>query len=206
MLYITGINIFMFYILPRHGVSARAGGDFHTEGVAAVEYYCLMVRTGGEASFKEQATKVFSSQGINATLYLFQRRLRRGKGEYYDAVLFPGYLFLEVEGLTAEVFGLLKKVKDFCRVLPSNAEPQMIRGAALDELKLFMGHGGYLGVSQVVFLPGKKIRAVAGPLMGLEGNVYKVNKKKKQITVISSLSPDGKKFDLLYEEAELVGE
>ena len=69
-----------------------------------------------------------------------------------------------------------------------------------------MGHGGYLGVSRVVFLPGKKIRAVSGPMVGLEGCVWKVNKKKKQITVISSLSPDGKKFDLLYEEAELLEE
>ena len=43
-------------------------------------------------------------------------------------------------------------------------------------------------------------------MVGLEGCVWKVNKKKKQITVISSLSPDGKKFDLLYEEAELLEE
>ena len=32
------------------------------------------------------------------------------------------------------------------------------------------------------------------------------DKKKKQITVISSLSPDGKKFDLLYQDAELIDE
>jgi transcription antitermination factor NusG len=69
-----------------------------------------------------------------------------------------------------------------------------------------MRQGEYLGISKVVFLPGKKIRAISGPLVGLEGNVYKVNKKKKQITVISSLSPDGKKFDLLYQDAELVEE
>lgn len=56
------------------------------------------------------------------------------------------------------------------------------------------------------FLPGKKVRAISGPLVGLEGNIYMVNKKKKHITVISSLSPDGKRFDLLYEDAELMEE
>lgn len=171
-----------------------------------MEYYCLMVRTGAEASFKEQATKTLADHGVNATLHFFQRRLRRGKGEYYDAALFPGYLFLQVEGLTVEIVGLLRRVKDFYRLLPATGQPQEIRGAALDELKLFMGHGGYLGVSRVVFLPGKRIRAISGPLVGMEGSVWKVNKKKRQITVVSSLSPDGKKFDLLYEEAQLLEE
>ena len=50
------------------------------------------------------------------------------------------------------------------------------------------------------------MRAISGPLVGLEGNIYMVNKKKKHITVISSLSPDGKRFDLLYEDAELMEE
>ncbi len=191
---------------PRHGVSARAGGDFYKTRVVAVEYYCLMVRTGTEAEFKKQAQQVLSDHGVTASLYFFQRRLKKGKGDFFDAPLFPGYLFLQVEKLTAENLALVKKVKNFCRLLPSTTTPQLIRGKALQELELFMGQGEYLGISKVVFLPGKKIRAISGPMVGLEGNVYKVNKKKKQITVISSLSPDGKKFDLLYQDAELVEE
>lgn len=171
-----------------------------------MEYYCLMVRTGSEAEYKKRAQQVLADHGITASLYFFQRRLKKGKGDFFDAPLFPGYLFLQVEALTAEIFDLLRRVKNFCRLLPNNTAPQMIRGAALEELKFFMGQGEYLGISKVVFLPGKKIRAISGPMMGLEGNVYKVNKKKKQITVISSLSPDGKKFDLLYQDAELVEE
>ena len=171
-----------------------------------MEYYCLMVRTGSEAEYKKRAQQVLADHGITASLYFFQRRLKKGKGDFFDAPLFPGYLFLQVEKLTAENLALVKKVKNFCRLLPSNTDPQMIRGRALQELELFMGQGEYLGISKVVFLPGKKIRAISGPLVGLEGNVYKVNKKKKQITVISSLSPDGKKFDLLYQDAELLEE
>jgi transcriptional antiterminator NusG len=165
-----------------------------------------MVRTGTEAEFKKQAQQVLADHGITASLYFFQRRLKKGKRDFFDAPLFPGYLFLQVEKLTAENLALVKKVKNFCRLLPSTTTPQLIRGKALQELELFMGHGEYLGVSQVVFLPGKKIKAISGPMVGLEGNVYKINKKKKQITVISSLSPDGKKFDLLYQDAELVEE
>ena len=50
----------------------------------------------------------------------------------------------------------------------------------------------------------KKIRVISGPLAGLEGNIYKVNKKRKRITIMSSLSPNGKHFDLFYEDVELV--
>lgn len=165
-----------------------------------------MVKTGAEAEFRRQAQEVLERHREAGSVYFFRRRLKKGRGGFFDAPLFPGYLFLQVERLTAENFALLKSVRNFCRLLPSNGEPQMIRGAALEELKLFMRHGEFLGVSRVVFLPGKRIRAISGPMVGLEGNVYKVNKKKRQITVISSLSPDGKKFDLLYEDAELLEE
>ncbi len=171
-----------------------------------MEWYCLMVKTGAEAEFKRQAQDVLEQHQVAGSLHFFQRRLKKGRGDFFDAPLFPGYLFLQVERLTAENFALLKRVRNFCRVLPSNSEPQFIRGPALDELRLFMRHGEYLGVSRVVFLPGKRIRAISGPMVGLEGNIYKVNKKKRRITVISSLSPDGKKFDLLYEDAELLEE
>lgn len=171
-----------------------------------MEYYCLMVKTGTEAQFKNQAQEVLEKNQVAGRVVFFQRRLKKGKGNIFDVPLFPGYLFLEVERLTAEIFTLIKKVKNFYRFLPCNTQPQMICGTALDELKLFMNHGEFLGISKVVFLPGKKIRAISGPMVGLEGNVYKVNKKKKQITVISTLSPDGKKFDLLYEDAELLEE
>ena len=180
----------------------RAG--IFIEGVAAVECYCLMVRTGCEAEFKRQATDVLARHGIPATVYFFRRRLRKGRGESFDAPLFPGYLFLQVDSLSAQAFALVRGVRNFCRLLPGNATPQQIRGEALRELELVMRHGEYLGVSRVAFLPGKRIRAVSGPMVGLEGCVYKVNKKRKRITVVSSLSPDGKKFDLLYEDVELV--
>ncbi len=193
---------------PRHGVPARAGGDFFgaedfQEG-AGVEWYCLMVRTGAEAGFKERAEAALAARGIEGRLHFFRRRFSRGRGECVDVPLFPGYLFLQVERLTAENLALLKSVGNFCRLLPATAAPRPIRGEALEELKLFMRHGEFLGVSRVAFLPGKRIRAISGPMVGLEGNVYKVNKKKRRITVISSLSPDGKKFDLLYEEVELL--
>lgn len=171
-----------------------------------MEYYCIMVKTGEETAFKEKAQDAFLGYYPDTEFFFFQRRLRTNKGKYFDAPLFPGYLFFRIEKLSDDFILLLKSLKSFYRILIDNTQPVQIQGKALDELKLFIRNGEHWGVSKVQFLPGKKVRAISGPLVGLEGNIYMVNKKKKHITVISSLSPDGKRFDLLYEDAELLEE
>ena len=88
-------------------------------------------------------------------------------------------------------------------MLRDNQNPTQIQGQALEELKVFIRNGEHWGISKIQFLPGQKINAISGPLVGLEGNIIAVNKKKKQITVQSTLTNDGKKFDLLYEDVEL---
>lgn len=171
-----------------------------------MEYYCAMVKTGQEEAFKRNAMAVLGEEFPEVKYFFFQRKLRTNKGRYFDAPLFPGYIFFQIDTLSTEFFEKFRRLDNFCRILYSNENPISIRGGALDELKLFISNGERWGLSKVQFLPGKRVKAVSGPLVGLEGNVYMVNKKKHHITVISSLSPDGKKFDLLYEEAELVDE
>lgn len=94
----------------------------------------------------------------------------------------------------------MRHVKDFCRILRNNTDLVKFSGAALEELKLFIHNGEHWGVSKVQFFPKEKIRVI----LGLEGNIYKVNKKRKRITITSSLTPDGKHFDLFYEDVEVV--
>ena len=163
-----------------------------------------MVKVGREEIFKRNAIATLGDAFPDVKYFFFQRKLRTNKGKYFEAPLFPGYIFFQIDELSARFFQCLRGMDDFCRILYSNDKPVKIRGGGLDELKLFISNGEHWGVSKVQFLPGKKVRAVAGPLVGLEGKVYKVNKKKKHITVISSLTPDGKKFDLLYEDADLI--
>ena len=169
-----------------------------------MEYYCIMVRTGEEQSFKERALAALKDKFPDVQFFFFQRMMKSNKGECFERPLFPGYVFFQIEKLTAEFFTVLRHVKDFCRILRDNANPVKFTGTALEELKLFIHNGEHWGISQVQFLPGKKIRVISEPLAGLEGNIFKVNKKRKRITIMSSLTPDGKHFDLFYEDVELV--
>ena len=169
-----------------------------------MEYYCAMVLTGEEKKFKEYACREFSQTNPEAQFYYFERKLFTKKRGWFLGSLFPGYVFFCVERLTADFFTRLKKVKGFCRILPRNDEPLEITGAALEELSFLIKNGEVMDVSKVLFLPNQLVKAVSGPLKGYEGKIVMVNKKKKQITVQSTLTNDGKKFDLLYEDVEVV--
>ena len=98
---------------------------------------------------------------------------------------------------------LIRQTGTFFHFLPRNTTPLSIRGPALQELQHYVDYGEYLDASQLLFLPERRIKALSGPLVGLEGSIYKVNKKKKQITLFSKLRPDGDRFDLIYEDVPL---
>lgn len=171
-----------------------------------MEYYCVMVLTGEEKQFKERALKEFKETYPDTQFYFFERQLFTKNRGWFDAPLFPGYLFFSVEKFTPEFFAILRKISGFCRVLPDNQEPQQIKGESLDELRLFITKGEHWGISKLQFTLGQKIKAISGPLVGFEGNIVMVNKKRRQVTVQSNLTGAAVRFDLKYEDAEKVDE
>lgn len=99
---------------------------------------------------------------------------------------------------------ILKKIDGFIRILLDNINPIEILGTQLEELRFFIGNGEHWGISKVEFMPEKNIRVISGPLMGLEGKIYKVNKKRGRVTIITTLNPDGKKIDLAFECVQMI--
>ena len=173
-----------------------------------MEYYCAMILSGQEKSFKQsaaaatEAAREGNQDFPSSRFYVFERKLQNRNKGLFDAMPFPGYVFFEVDSLTPDFFEVIRSIKGFCRILYDNQNPVQISGQGLEELKLFIRNGEHWGISKVSFVPGQKIKAVSGPLVGLEGQIVAVNRKRKQITVQSSLTQDGKKFDLLYEDVE----
>ena len=147
----------------------------------------------------KKALELFEPQESDIKFYYFQRTLKTSHGIPYEKPLFPGYLFFQIENLTPQVVQALKKVEGFIRILIDTINPNKILGPQLEELRLFMTHGEHLGISKVEFLPGQNLRVISGPLMGLEGKVYKVNKKRGRITIITSLCNDDRRIDLAFE-------
>ncbi len=171
-----------------------------------MDYYCVMVFTGEEKTFKERANQLIKPSFPESEFFVFERKLFTNRRGWFDAVLFPGYVFFGTSILSADFFDQLKKIDGFCRILRDNQHPVKFTGEALEELKVFINNGESWGVSKVKFLPGQKIHVVSGPLVGLEGNIVAVNKKRKRITVQTNITSNSMRFDLLFEDAEVVSQ
>ena len=169
-----------------------------------MKYYCAMILTGEEKDFIKKIREAVCDKYPESTFWFFERRLYTPKRGWFSGAIFPGYVFFSVEDLTPDFLGILRATSGFCKLLLENKEPTQIQGTALEQLKLFIRNGEEWGVSKVVFLPGQKVKAVSGPLVGLEGNIIHVNKKYKQITVQATVVNMSMQFDLKFENAEKV--
>lgn len=168
-----------------------------------MEYYCIMVLTGEEKAFRERAGQIMKERFPETDFFVFERKLFTNRRGWFDAVLFPGYVFMGTKELSTEFFEQLKKIDGFCRILQDNQNPVKFSGEALEELEAFINNGESWGVSKVKFLPGQKIQVISGPLVGLSGNIVAVNKKRKRITVQTNITSNSMRFDLLFEDAEV---
>lgn len=164
-----------------------------------------MVRTGEEKSFNKAALEAVKEAFPSSRFYFFERKLFTKKRGWFDAPVFPGYIFFCTEEFTPQFYNIIRKIKGFCRILPESQTPAAIRDSVLDELKLFIKYGENLGLSKIKFEQGQKIKVLSGPLCGFEGNIVAINRKKKQVTVQSSVTGTPMRFDLKYEEIESAG-
>jgi len=138
------------------------------------------------------------------SLHFPRRRIdirRRGVIRQSTAAVFPGYVFIEAEQddiLTHQ--WEFRRTDGFYRFLKSN---QNIRPLADRDLELVLHFikkaGPIAGISRVYFNENARIVVVEGPLMGLEGRIIKVDKRKKRAKIKLDLYDDSFSIDLAFE-------
>jgi transcriptional antiterminator NusG len=164
------------------------------------EYFALQVRTGDEEGFIKRFH--VTNPGAAAAIYFLTRKLdirKAGKIVRSDQAIFPGYLFAELEeGALAVYQRLLRKTKGFYRFLPSNQNVLAMKGSDLEIVLHFIKRGS--GVSTVYFNEQSRIVVTQGPLMGLEGHIIKVDKRKKRARIKLDLYRDSFAIDFAFEE------
>jgi transcription termination/antitermination protein NusG len=62
--------------------------------------------------------------------------------------------------------------------------------------------GEIAGPSTVIFDKNNRVKVLKGPLMGQEGRIIKVDRRKRRITVAIEFADKRFKIDLAYQEAE----
>ena len=168
-----------------------------------MNYYAIQVKTRAENRFIKLFRALFPE--ITLPIHFPQRRLdirRKGKVKPSISAVFPGYIFIEAS-CDEEILACqweFRRTEGFYRFLQSNQEITPLAGRDLElALHFIKNSGAIAGKSRVYFDENSRIIVVEGPLMGLEGRIIKVDKRKRRAKIMLDLYNDSFSVDLAFE-------
>ena len=132
----------------------------------------------------------------------------RKKGKWMTKLspIFPGYLFLETEAITPDIYNICRRIPGFIRFLKDNSHITPLSGSDKEIVIHFLKLGEVVGSSLATFDEKQKVRIISGPLQGLEGFIVKVNKRKKRIKLRLELYENSFYIDFSFESIETIKE
>jgi transcriptional antiterminator NusG len=166
-----------------------------------MEYFAIQVKTRGEEKF----IRLFNALHPNKcfSMHFPQRRIdirRKGLIRQSMAAVFPGYIFIEAEreDLLTHQWDF-RRTDGFYRFLKSNQNICPLADRDLELVLHFIKTGPIVGISRVFFNDNDRIVVVEGPMMGLEGRIIKVDKRKKRAKIKLNIYDDSFAVDLPFE-------
>ena len=152
-------------------------------------WYCLFCKAGQE----QNVMRMLEGRGAKPLAPLAVRVRTGAKArEKTRQRLLPGYVFFEQEP-EPDWTGLIR-YSSVLKILHYQDETPELRGSDLD-------FEGLIDVSEVVKV-GTQIAFVSGPLVGMEGQVLKVNKGRGLVQI--SISGEGGLFHAIWCSIEYV--
>ena len=159
-------------------------------------WYCLFCKAGQE----QNVIRMLEERGARPLAPLVVHLQPGEKGlERARRRLLPGYVFFEQEE-TPDWPGIIR-YSSVLKILHYQDETPELRGADLDFVTWLKQYEGLIDVSEVVKV-GTKIAFVSGPLMGMEAQVLKVNKSRRQVQV--SVGGEGNMFHTIWCAIEYI--
>jgi transcriptional antiterminator NusG len=168
-----------------------------------MKYYALQVKTRSEEKYIKLLKALHPD--ITFPVHFPRRRIdirRKGRVIPSTAAVFPGYVFVE----TGEEDDIIKyqwsfrRTDGFYRFLKSNQNITSLADRDLEAVLHFIKNvGPVAGLSKVYFNENSRIVVIEGPLMGLEGKIIKVDKRKGRAKIKLDLYDDSFSVDLAFE-------
>ena len=143
-------------------------------------WYVVQVRTGTEENIRLQCEANIPEEIMEHALSQSYEERRRIRGEWMTVkrILFPGYVFLITEKME-ELFHQLKKVVGLTKMLGTGEEIIPLTENALSQSKRFGGEDQIVEMSEGI-IEQSRIRILSGPLMGMEGQIRKIDRHKRK--------------------------
>lgn len=161
-------------------------------------WYCLFCKGGQE----QNVMRMLEERGARplAPLAVHVRSGAKGQQKTRQRLL-PGYVFFEQEEVP-DWMGIIR-YSSVLKILHYQDETPELRGSDLEFVRWLRVHEGLIDVSEVVKV-GTKIAFVSGPLVGMEGQVLKVNKGRRLVQV--AIGDGGGLFHAIWCSIEYVQE
>lgn len=165
-----------------------------------MEYFVIQLLTGKEESFLKYAKTSLAGETIR---FLWLRRelfiKKLGITRKSVSSIFPGYIFIESDNISYDFYKTIKKFPGFCRFLMNNHDIRPLSGDERKFVYQLSSNGEIAGISKIYFNKDDKIQVISGPMKGLEGEIVKVDKRKKRAKIKLKLYEDSFLIDFGFE-------
>jgi transcriptional antiterminator NusG len=159
------------------------------------KWYALFVLTGEEDKVKERLEYRF--RNLKLSFIVPKRKLmerKEGKWEEKVRTIFPGYILVNGD-IGVEEYYLFAGIPGLLRVLKENCKPIEIPEQDVAVIKKLICNGEIIEHSTVLLEAGKVV-VVDGPLLGLEGLIQSVDKRKGRARVRVTFASELRLVDL----------
>ncbi|WP_041720246.1 antiterminator LoaP [Alkaliphilus metalliredigens] len=157
------------------------------------KWYVVHVKSNEEMKAKKLVEKEIEDIKVIVPQRIIPEK-RQGETRHVKKILFTGYLFLNVE-LDVDTYYKLKRIPSIHRFLGLE-KPEAIPLEEMQRVLRLCNQGELIGLSKVIVKEGNKVQVVSGPLLGMEGHIIKVDKRKGRAKVCLSVLGDAKTVDL----------
>jgi transcription termination/antitermination protein NusG len=158
------------------------------------KWYALFVATGQEDKVRE---RIYFRMKDELRALVPKRRMRERKaGKWEDKIrtLFPGYVLLNGH-MNNNKYNLIRDIPGVIRLLKGSDGPQEIDDNEIGLISRLTCDNEIIGRSSI-YTQGGEIVVIDGPLLGLEGYITSVDKRKGRVKVILNLMGEARTVEL----------
>lgn len=160
-----------------------------------MNWYALFVYTGKE-EYVEEWLRFYFDESI-MTLIIPKRKLtERKQGKIYHVLkkMFPGYILIQTE-MTDELYYTFRRIPNLVRVLNSGEPYTKVPDEEMSYTLRLLGEKDIVDYSKV-YLVNSRVVVKSGPLLGMEGLIKAVDKRKNRAKILVPFMGSEKEIDV----------
>ena len=148
--------------------------------------YCVSCDAGSEGVLRNDLLRQLPNTGVLFPV-VDREELKSGIWAVKTRPLIPGYVFIySEEPIEPHAFYRCERVTHLLGYLEQTHREHALSGSDLDFARWVLSHDGHIGVSRAM-LVGDKTTIIDGPLKRYEGEILKIDRRRRSALVAVSV-------------------